>query len=246
MNVIWQPTPKSLKLGDRDVHLWLVNLDLPLEKVNQLKDVLSSDEKVRAERFYFEKHRNRFIVARSTLRIILAQYLEREANKIEFSYGDRGKPFLKEKAPNKKLQFNISHSENLALYGLTYDRAIGVDIEHLRPIDDVQKIARRFYSAQESAIVDSLTDSKKILAFFRGWTAKEAYLKATGDGISEALDRVEVSLAPDETLSLLRLHGDIQAAARWRLHSFTPADQYVATIAIEGSDWMPSYWQHSF
>jgi 4'-phosphopantetheinyl transferase len=245
MNVIWQPAPKSLQLGDREVHLWLVNLDLPLKKVKELKDVLSSDEKVRAERFYFEKHRNRFIVARSALRIILAQYLEREANKIKFSYGDRGKPFLAEKEPLRKLQFNISHSENLALYGLTYDRAIGVDIEYLRPIDDVQKIARRFFSAQESALVDSLTDFKKILAFFRGWTAKEAYLKATGDGISEALDRVEVSLSPDETLSLLRLYGDTEAAARWRLHSFTPADHYVATIAIEGSDWKPSYWQHS-
>jgi 4'-phosphopantetheinyl transferase len=245
MNVIWQPTPKNLQLSDREVHLWLVNLDLLFSKIAQLKDVLSPDEKIRAERFYFEKHRNRFIVGRSALRIILAQYLDMEAKNIKFSYGDRGKPFLEDKQQIQKLQFNISHSENLALLGLTRERAIGVDIEHLRPIDDVQKIARRFFSAQESAIVDSLTDSKKIRAFFRGWTAKEAYLKATGDGISEALDRVEVSLSPDETLRFLRLDGDTEAAARWRLHSFTPADDYVATIAIEGSDSKLSYWQHS-
>jgi 4'-phosphopantetheinyl transferase len=226
-----------------EVHLWRVNLDLPPDKIEELAQILSADEKARAERFYFQQHRHRFIVARGTLRTILGHYLAIEPHRIEFEYSPRGKPKLAQSFGGKRIEFNLSHSQDLALYGFTRDRAIGVDLEYMRPMTDAQKIAQRFFSAQESAVIDALPESEKLMAFFRGWTAKEAYLKATGDGLAGSLDRVEVSLAPDEPMRLLAIDGNVQAAAGWRLHSLVPAANYLATIAIEGHDWTLSCWQ---
>jgi 4'-phosphopantetheinyl transferase len=221
------------------IHLWRANLDVPIERVKELATILSPDERARAERFYFELHRNRFIVSRGGLRTILGRYLNIKPDRVEFEYSQRGKPRL---AGIKQLQFNVSHSQDLALYGFSCDRAIGVDLEYLREIDDAQKIAQRFFSAQESVIIDSLPEGERIAAFFRGWTAKEAYLKATGDGLAGSLEGVEVSLVPNEPLRLIALDGDSQAASRWHLYSFIPAIDYIATVAIEGdcfSDQLP-------
>jgi 4'-phosphopantetheinyl transferase len=217
-----------------EVHLWLANLDVPIERVRELATILSPDERARAERFYFELHRNRFIVSRGGLRTILGRYLNIKPDRVEFEYSSRGKPKLADSCGAEQLRFNVSHSQDLALYGFSCDRAIGVDLEYLRAIDDVQKIAQRFFSTQESAIIDSLPEDERIAAFFRGWTAKEAYLKATGDGLAGSLEAPEVSLEPGEPVRLLALDGDSQAAARWHLHSFIPAVDYIATVAIEG------------
>ncbi|OKH24202.1 4'-phosphopantetheinyl transferase [Hydrococcus rivularis NIES-593] len=218
----------------KKVDLWLVNLDLSADKIEELAHILSADEKARAERFYFQQHRHRYIVARGTLRRILGHYLAIAPNRIEFEYSSRGKPKLAQSFGANGMQFNLSHSQDLALYGFARDRAIGVDLEYIRPITDAQTIAQRFFSARESAIIDALPESERLMAFFRGWTAKEAYLKATGDGLAGSLDRVEVSLAPNEPMRLLAIDGDVQAAARWHLHAIAPATNYVATVAVEG------------
>jgi 4'-phosphopantetheinyl transferase len=240
---MWQTPPQDLTLLSHEIHLWRANLDLPREGVQDLAKVLSADEKARAERFYFEQHRNRFIVGRGTLRTILGRYLGIEPQQLQFEYSPRGKPKLAESYGGEKIQFNVSHSQELALYGFTRDRAIGVDLEYLRPLDDADKIAQRFFSAQESAIINALPDKEKLMAFFRGWTAKEAYLKATGDGLAGSLNRIEVSLLPNEPVRLYSIDGDSQAAAQWSLYSFLPSAEYVATIAIKGHHWTLSCWQ---
>jgi 4'-phosphopantetheinyl transferase len=239
---MWQNPPDNLVLTPDDVHLWQMDLDLPVSKVQELENILSTDEKTRAERFYFQQHKNRFIVGRATLRIILGRYLDRSPQQIQFEYSSRGKPSLA-KCGSQGLKFNLSHSQNLALYGFACDRAIGVDLEYIRAVTDVQQIARRFFSPSESATIMSLSEEEKFTAFFRGWTAKEAYLKATGDGLSGSLDKIEVSLLPNEPVRLLSIDGNPQIAARWRLSSFAPAVDYLATIAVEGHDWRLSCWQ---
>jgi len=129
------------------------------------------------------------------------------------------------------------------LYGFACDRAIGIDLEYIRSVMDVQQIARRFFSPSESAFILNLPDEEKTAAFFRGWTAKEAYLKATGDGLSGSLDKIEVSLLPNEPVRLVKIDDNAQIAAQWRLHSLIPATNYVATLAVEGHDWILSCWQ---
>lgn len=235
--------PLDLKLNDLEVHVWSANLDIPLHQIEELLQILSDDERLRANRFYFEQHRQRFIVGRGTLRVILGRYLGIEPGQLEFEYSDRGKPSLAKSYNKDQLQFNLSHSQGLALYGFTRNRKIGIDLEYLRSLPDAQQIAERFFCAREFELISTLPPEEKQKAFFRGWTAKEAYLKATGDGLSGSLEQVEVSLIPDKPLHLLSIQGNSETAYQWRIYDFIPAPNYIATVAVEGQDWTLSYWQ---
>lgn len=240
---MWLSPPDNLTLADQEVHLWLANLDACDNRLRELGQLLSADELDRADKFYFERHRRRFTIARGTLRVILARYLTTEPQQVRFEYGLRGKPSLATDLQSQGLQFNVSHSQDLALYGFTRDRRIGVDLEYLRPLPDAEQIAKRFFCAREFNAIRALPESERQIAFFRGWTAKEAYLKATGDGLGGSLDAVEVSLTPNTPVRLLSVRGDERVGDRWRLHDLVPAPDYVATVAVEGRDWEIECWQ---
>ncbi|MBR8827833.1 MAG: 4'-phosphopantetheinyl transferase superfamily protein [Gomphosphaeria aponina SAG 52.96 = DSM 107014] len=233
---MWQQPPKELSITAREVHVWRANLNLPIARVNELVNILSEDEEKRANRFYFEEHRKRFIVARGTLRLILAQYLAIAPEKFKFKYSDKGKPSLK----GEQLQFNVSHAEDLALYGFTLERKIGVDVEYVRKVRDVENIAERFFSEREAEIIKQLAPEEKITAFLHFWTGKEAYFKATGEGISGGLDEIEIDL----NSGLLRIKGDSQAALGWCLYKIIPGKDYLGTVAVEGQDLKLSFWKN--
>lgn len=235
---MWRNAPANLTLQKNEVHLWRADLD---RDVRPFAPILSADETLKAERFYFEQHRQRFIVGRGILRNILGRYLAIEPAQLQFEYGARGKPELAQAFSGDKLQFNLSHSQGLALYGFTCDRRIGVDLEYLRPVTDAQKIAQRFFSNRESNSISALPPAEQQEAFYRCWTGKEAYLKATGEGLA-GLEQVEVSPFPEQ-LRLISIGADVQAANRWTLLSLSPACGYLATVAVEGHGWQLSGWQ---
>lgn len=226
----WQ-YPIDLPTLDKDrVHVWRARLDLTDPEIARLATLLSPDEVARANRFRFARHRRRFIVARGILRKLLGNYLNIEPRDLQFEYGDRGKPLLKVNQI-ELLQFNLSHSHEYALYGFTYHHLIGVDLEYLREMPDLLKIARRFFSNREYELLAKASEEVKLKLFFQLWTAKEAYLKAVGTGIADLAD---VELAIDEVLSpcLLAIRGDKLAAAKWSLCSCVPATGYIASVAI--------------
>src|SRR5208282_2181592 len=119
------------------------------------------------------------------LRVLLGHYLGVAPGGIEFSYGPKGKPRL---AAPVDVRFNISHSGGLALFAFTLDCEIGVDVEHIRPLRDMQEIASRFFCAEEATELMSLPAHGREQAFYLCWTRKEAYLKAVGEGLSEPID----------------------------------------------------------
>ena len=231
---MWRNPPANLTLGRHEVHLWRTELDLPLAQISKLALTLSADEQARADRFYFELDKQRFIVGRGMLRAILGRYVNTEPAQLQFEYSVRGKPSLQ----GDRLQFNLSHSQGLALYGVAH-YPIGVDLEYLRPLPDAQKIAQRFFCAQEYEHICTLPLQAQQKAFFQIWTAKEAYLKATGDGLA-GLEQVEVSV---NAMQLTRIAGDAQAASRWTLHHLSPAANSIATIAVANRGWQLKYWQ---
>ena len=228
----WQHPTNLLMLDLDRVHVWRAKLDLPALKVARLASILSPDEIARANRFRFARHRRRFIVARGILRQLLGNYLDIEPKDLQFDYGDRGKPLLKLEQIDH-LQFNLSHSHEYALYGFSYHHLIGVDLEYLRQMPDLLKIARRFFSPQEYKLLVEASDEARLELFFRLWTAKEAYLKAIGTGIADSL--ADVELAIDDVISprLLAIKGDKLAAAKWSLCSCIPATGYIASVAIK-------------
>jgi 4'-phosphopantetheinyl transferase len=241
---MWNLPPTDLKLRSNAVHVWRASLEQPAMQVQQLAQTLSEDEHLRAARFYFERDRKHFIVGRGLLRTILGRYTNLEPNQLQFSYSPRGKPALASTGASSTLQFNLSHSKGLALYAITRDHQIGIDLEHIRPISNVEQLTQRFFSAREDAVIRSLPPNQQQVAFFQSWTCKEAYLKATGEGLAQ-LQQVEVSLTPEKPYRLLNITTDPQAAARWSLETLTPAPDYVAALAVEGHNWNLSCWQWS-
>jgi len=201
------------------------------------------DERMRAERFHFEEHRECFIIRRGILRTILGYYLSVEPSRLQFCYGKNEKTALADTFGKGKVHFNLSHSEGLALYAFTRYREIGVDIEYIRDVPEMKQIVERYFSAREKDVFQVLPERKKKEAFFNCWTRKEAFIKSTGDGLSWPLDRFDVSLVPGEPARLLRIDGDSKAASRWLIQDLKSAPGFAAAFAVEGRSWEVHYWQ---
>jgi 4'-phosphopantetheinyl transferase len=219
------------------VHLWQINLEDSGDAVNQWRSLLSVDECRRADRFLRERDRLHFTVARGQLRSLLSPFLGVSAAEIQFEYTRRGKPSVLHRALNgSELMFNVSHSEGMALVVVACDRRVGVDLEYLRPMPDAEQLVRRFYTAQEGVEFSRLPETERIAAFFQGWTAKEAYLKATGEGVSHLRD-VEFSLDPRQPLQLKQIFSPSECLQNWTVQTLVVLDGWMGAIAIEGKDW---------
>ena len=230
-------------LGEEDVHVWLASLDSNASHVARLAKILAADESRRAERFRFEKDRHHFIVGRGLLRTILAGYLGDDPATLRFKYGPQGKPDLEGDRSHQALRFNLSHSAGLALYAVTRDREVGVDIERLRPDMTEEKIAKRFFSTREVESLAEVPSTQRTQAFFNCWTRKEAFIKARGEGVSLPLDQFDVTLTPGEPAALLRTAYDPDDAARWSLHALSPSVGFAGAVAAEGTGWQLECWQ---
>jgi 4'-phosphopantetheinyl transferase len=230
-------------LGSDEVHVWRASLDLEASCVQSLLSTLSEEERVRAERFCFQKDREHFIVARGLLRAILGRYLDMQPSQLRFCYSPYGKPTLTRESGGDMLQFNLSHSHRLALVAVTRGREIGVDLEYIRPEPDLISLAERFFSPREVAVLCALPANMQTEAFFNCWTRKEAYLKAKGFGLSIPLSQFDVSLAPGEPAALLSTNWDTQEASRWSLRELNPGPGYVAALTVLGHHWWLFCWQ---
>lgn len=228
-NIMWKLPSGSLAVPPDGVHVWRAALDQPAPVVAACLHVLAADEQARAARFAFTRDRRRFAVGRATLRVLLGRYLGVHPSRVHFCYGPQGKPALS--APARPLTFNVSHSHELALYAFAWGRAVGVDLEHLRPMPEASNLARRFFSAREHAALCRLPESVQEESFFAAWTRKEAFLKARGTGLAHELSRVEVSLAPGKPAALLHIEGD--DVARWHVRALAPAPGYVGALVAE-------------
>jgi len=164
------------------------------------------------------------------LRTILSRYLGCAPGEVEFSYGHHGKPALVQEGKDS-LHFNLSHSQEIVLYGITTGREIGVDIERIREDIPVMQIAAHFFSSREYAALCALPAQARAAAFFACWTRKEAYAKAVGQGLSLQLGDFGAPVAPNEQPVVMRV---TQGASDWSLHQFMPAPGHVAAVAAEG------------
>jgi 4'-phosphopantetheinyl transferase len=219
------------KLQTDQVHVWAVRSLPGRDCLSSLREALSSDELQRAAAFRFEKHKSDYIAARGLLRTILGKYIGRPAEALEFRYGPQGKPYLRD-VENCKLQFNLSHSENCAVYAVTLDREVGIDVERIRELPDMDSIARRFFSQAEVADLQAVSSELRAESFYNCWTRKEAYIKAVGSGLSLPLDRFRVSLLPGQAAALLDLQDGADSASGWSMHELRPWDEFVGTLAI--------------
>jgi 4'-phosphopantetheinyl transferase len=225
------------ELAADEVQLWRVDLAAICSEEARWEKVLSADEKARASRFHFPRDRQHFVAGRALLRIILANYTKIEPGDLSFSYSEKGKPSLSPNHAADSLTFNLSHSGGIALYGFSRHRDLGVDVEQVRRDYEVDGIARRFFSECEQEQLAHLAPADRPEAFFRCWTRKEAYIKATGDGLSLPLSQFDVSLDPANTDALMATRPDPSEVAHWRLGDVPTGPGYAAAVCARGRDW---------
>jgi len=228
----YPPAATVSLFADGAVEVLAAPLDVDAAAVRVLAQLLSDAERERAGRFIFDRDRRRFTVARARLRQILAARLHVEPQEVEFAYGPQGKPALARRFAASALTFNLSHSEDLAVYAIAGGGEVGVDVEAVRALRDADEIAARFFSRSENEAYLALAARDRPLGFFNCWTRKEAFINALGEGLSHPLDSFDVSLAPGEPARLLRV-GDPQGEpCGWALHSFPPRPGFVGAIAL--------------
>jgi len=226
-----------LLLTKNDVHVWSTPIESAVRHLDDFTSLLSKDECSRAERFSTEALRKSFIVCHGLLRSLLGKYLDRESKELRFVYGPSGKPSIDQVQNKDEIQFSMSHTEGMVFYAFTRNRRIGVDVERPREVRDFEKIVERYFSAREHAELMDLPPDLRPTAFFKGWTGKEALLKATGEGLTSSLNHIEVSLDPRQAAQVLSIEGSPEAASHWTLKALDSTPGYIATLAVEGSDW---------
>jgi len=215
--------------------VWSASLDLEATTFANLARYLSDDEQERVGRFHFQRDATRFAVSRAVLRIGLAGCLGVEPDLVVFRYGRHGKPELAPPLDRSGLRFNASRSEGLGLYAVTRGRRVGVDVERLRPLPDLDELAARALSADERRRLYRLPPADRLEGFFNCWTRKEAFLKAIGTGLAGSPARFTVSLAPGAPARLEHVEDDPNAPARWMLEVPKVDVGYVAAVAVEAA-----------
>ena len=232
---IWKSSLLNLDLHVDDVHVWRVKVTDMVASGGVRSTNLSKAELERANRFQFEKDRDRFIVSHVSLREILGRYLDLPPAEIKFELGEFGKPYIDSLPTVDGLSFNLSHSGEYILIAIGCNREVGVDVEKIRPQIDLEGIARRFFSPREVESLFKIEDELRLEAFFRCWTRKEAYVKARGGGLSIPLDQFDVTLDPESPAALLATRDDPGLASRWSLISIDLDQGYLAALAVEGT-----------
>lgn len=228
----WPVATRPEPLVEGQVHVWAARLGVPADRRLHLEASLSENERVRAARYKLEDPARRFVVARGVLRELLGVYLSVPASKIELVAGEHGKPALRDGA-ERQLEFNVTHSGDLALYAFTRGARVGVDVEELRPMANLSALAGRVLSEAERVSFDRINPAEQRDAFFSTWTRKEAFVKARGSGIAAQLDKFEVSVGRTAPARLLRVEGDEAAPSQWSLAHLEPAEGFVGAVAVE-------------
>lgn len=222
------------------VHVWRASLDVDRETQEKCVQLLSENERARAARFLLERDRVSFVAAHGILRALLARYLACTPDVIQFVSSSYGKPAVSHPCLPDPLSFNLSHSHGLVAVAIARGRAIGVDVEKIRPEFASNEVAERYFSSKEVDELRSLPHERRAEAFFLCWTRKEAYVKALGEGLRFPLDRFSVSLTPGEPAQLRA-----EDARRWSIQSFEPSITtgmtHVGAVVCEGNDWTIQY-----
>lgn len=211
------------------VHVVIVDVDSYCSRL----DALSPAELQRYHRFVLAGDRRRYAAAHAAVRHLLAAICGRRASSLEFAIGPKGKPALPPSAHDER--FNLSHSGDLALVALARCREVGIDVEQHRRIDDHDSLAAVSFSPLERAALRRFAhEPARLEAFYRGWTRKESFVKAIGQGLSCPLDAFDVSLDEAPAQGLLSCRLPSISCSDWSIANIASAPGYSAALTVEG------------
>lgn len=222
-----------LRLEPDTLHVWGFALDGESEVIECCRALLSAQERQRADRFVFERDRTRYTVAHGVLRCLLARYCGIHAESLEFEASAAGKPVLRN-GPGP--HFNLTHSEDGALVGVSATRELGIDLERVRGNIEAHAISRHyFFGSEREAIAASATPD---ITFLRYWVAKEAVLKAQGIGLGFPLDRFRVAFLPGDETARIDTFDSTALSGDWTVRMLPSENGWLAAVAARGTDWL--------
>jgi 4'-phosphopantetheinyl transferase len=242
INWDWRYPTEPISLKADEVHVWQAPLKLKQTETNYFYSILSPEERVRAARLRDTRLQDRFVAARGWLRHILWQYIHIKPGDIQFSYNEHGKPALVHPfdiTDGQRVEFNLSHSGDLAMYAICRQRTVGIDVEWIDEHLEMDVIAGRFFSPAELHVFETSPEKQKANIFYACWTQKEAYLKARGEGFCHPTNAF--SILPGRQAALKH---SLEPAEnhRWSLLQWNPDQGAHAALAVEGkADIQPVY-----
>lgn len=214
-----------------EVQIWAINVADPPRSMAALHGLLTAEEQRRADRYHRPADRRRAVVGRGVLRVLLGDSLGRPPAALKFELAEHGKPVL-QGVHGGGVEFNVSHSGDWVLIALSGAPPVGIDVEQIRPIRDLDALAARYFAPDEARTIRSLPAAERTEAFFLCWTRKEAVIKAVGMGLQMDLDRFSVSLARDTLPAVISIDGSRAAAGAWTLLDAAPSAGYAAAVAV--------------
>ncbi len=230
---VFQP---DITLHDHEIHVWHARLESHSAELKFIKSILSSDELLRAERFYFEQDRVNYCVSRGLLRTIIAHYIGMAPNLLSFKYGAYGKPYLDNNVAGAELHFNVSHSGGNALFAFSAKHPIGVDLERISIEIDYEAMAKQILTTREIDFLGSITENKRLETFYRIWTCKEAYTKLVGVGLNMPLGNIDVTSFRGTGFDLLDRYNDRNDLSDCTIRSLNTWPEFAAAITVESED----------
>lgn len=210
------------------VYIWEGRLDVRADVVAGARGLLSARERKRADRFVYDRHRRRYMVAQAHLRRVLGQLTRTGPEHVRFHYEDKGKPFL----PGGP-SFNQSHSEERIMIAVAASGRLGVDIEEIRTVRLMLEIADKNFAPDEAARMHAAPAHERQELFFRLWTRKEAFLKALGFGLTHPLRSFSVDPTPGAPRGLLHVEDLPEDPARWHIGGVRCSSGAKAALALD-------------
>jgi 4'-phosphopantetheinyl transferase len=228
----WHYPKEKPKLSNGIIHLWCLDTESMGAKWSGFKKALSEQERHQAEKFRFEADKKAFIIRRGALRELAGRYLGIPPGELSFYAGSYGKPFISEQQNQTGLQFSISVTRQKIILAFTKGGHVGVDIEVVRPIEDIDSIAQRFFSPSEAALLRSQPHSEKVRHFYMLWTLKEALLKALGIGLTKGAHLFGARWKADGRIEIVDNRLDGFEPQRWFMKTLNCDEDYCMAIAL--------------
>jgi 4'-phosphopantetheinyl transferase len=217
---------RSAEPAKPNIALWWGRLDVDPARLIALQATLSRAEQHRAARYLSDRARIRFVAGRGQLRMLLARELQCRPSEVEISGAEHAKPYL----PGSELRFNLAHSEDTALYALSWTNEVGVDVEHVIERPGLEGVAQRYLSPAERCSLAALPAVARTRGLYECWTHKEAFLKGTGEGLDGQIDNVTAWVGPNTPAFV----------GRWLIQTVGVSPQTVAAVAVrDAPTWRP-------
>jgi 4'-phosphopantetheinyl transferase len=242
----WNSPPADYRIDHNTVHVWQAHFQPSMVSDRKFLERLSRDEMEKAQRYIRQSDRDRYIFSHGLLRSLLGAYVGCAPQQLVFETEQDGKPFLAASNSSDSIRFNMSHSENMVLIGVTRGIEVGIDVEHIRRIPDARQIVNSIFSVDERKFLNSVPPGEFEEGFFAYWTSKEAFLKGIGKGLLYPLDRFSVTFSCGESDGLVYVHGDSDDAHCWKVIKLSPGPGYSGALALKELRNRPQFFEYDW